>query len=75
MTNIANLDAGVQVYTGQLDLICCTLGVWQWLEAMPWENKASFISAPKLPIHNGGDGVAPAAFRISYACAPTPAQL
>ena len=39
------------VYQGQLDLICCTLGVDTWLQRLTWDGMAGFRSAPRRPIY------------------------
>lgn len=43
------LTAGVPVtiYQGQLDLICCTLGVDTWLQRLKWPGLQAFQAAPR----------------------------
>eukprot|EP00483_Globobulimina_turgida_P002861 UN02866 len=42
----------VNIWNGQLDLICCTLGTLEWLQTINWANKARFHSATKQGILN-----------------------
>jgi carboxypeptidase C (cathepsin A) len=49
----------VTVYQGQLDLICCTLGVNAWMEKLAWDGMAGFRATQRKPIYmdldRGGD--------------------
>jgi carboxypeptidase C (cathepsin A) len=41
----------VTIYNGQLDLICCTLGVYQWLTRLQWDGLADFKKAKPVAVH------------------------
>ena len=41
----------VTIYQGQLDLICCTLGVETWLQRLKWPGLAAFNAAPHEPFY------------------------
>ena len=47
------LPAGVPVtiYQGQLDLICCTLGVDTWLQRLTWSGLQGFQAAARKPFY------------------------
>ena len=44
----------VTIYQGQLDLICCTLGVDSWLKRLKWPGLAAFQAAPQEPFYAHG---------------------
>ena len=44
----------VTIYQGQLDLICCTLGVETWLQRLKWPGMAAFNAAPHEPFYAHG---------------------
>ena len=53
----------VTIYQGQLDLICCTLGVDAWLKRLKWPGLPAFQAAPHEPFYahggrRGGDKTA-----------------
>ena len=41
----------VVVYSGQLDLICCTLGVDAWLDKLQWDGMQQFQAGKLVPKH------------------------
>eukprot|EP00884_Botryococcus_braunii_P006027 jgi/Botrbrau1/15425/Bobra.43_2s0051.1 len=41
----------VTIYNGQLDLICCTLGVYQWLTRVNWTGMDEFKRAKPVAVH------------------------
>lgn len=41
----------VAVYTGQLDLICCTMGTEAWLRTLTWAGMADFRKSSKTPLY------------------------
>ena len=41
----------VTVYNGQLDLICCTLGVDRWLDKLHWPGMRQFQALRARPVH------------------------
>ena len=43
----------VVIYNGQLDLICCTLGVDLWLDKLQWEGLPAFQALRPQPVHSG----------------------
>lgn len=45
----------VTVYNGQLDLICCTLGVHQWLTRLDWAGLKEFQNAKPTAVHVDDD--------------------
>ncbi|XP_025833189.1 retinoid-inducible serine carboxypeptidase-like [Agrilus planipennis] len=45
LLNTTNIK--VSVYSGQLDLICCTPGTYQWVTNLQWINKAHWTRAPR----------------------------
>lgn len=51
------LGAGVPItiYTGQLDLICCTAGLEDWLARSTWQGLQDFQAAPRKPIYTVKD--------------------
>ncbi|KAG7165380.1 Retinoid-inducible serine carboxypeptidase-like 1 [Homarus americanus] len=48
---LAETDLMVNVYTGDLDLICDTPGTYRWIENMEWEDKVNFMAADTKAIH------------------------
>merc|ERR1719228_24564 len=55
------LDYGVDVniWNGQLDLICCTLGTLEWLQTLKWKYFEQWHTAEKKPyLQPGGQDVA-----------------
>lgn len=51
------LAAGVNVtiYSGQLDLICCTTGTEAWVQKLKWSGLSEFLSAKRTPLYCEGD--------------------
>ena len=41
------------IYQGQLDLICCTLGVEAWLQRLAWPGLPAFQAARRRPFYHG----------------------
>lgn len=54
----------VTVYTGQLDLICCTVGTEAWMSKLTWAGMADFYGAKKVP-HYPSAGAETGGFRKS----------
>lgn len=50
----ASAGVPVTIYQGQLDLICCTLGVETWLQRLKWPGMAAFDAAPHEPFYAHG---------------------
>jgi len=42
-------DYQVVVYSGNLDLICCTTGTWAWMAKLQWPDFSKFILTPRVP--------------------------
>eukprot|EP00850_Spirogloea_muscicola_P023573 SM000368S13756 [mRNA] locus=s368:11697:13671:- [translate_table: standard] len=49
--SILQLGVNVTIYSGQLDLICCTLGTDAWLQRLSWEGLQAFNAAPRAPLY------------------------
>ena len=51
--DIIIISAGVPVsiYQGQLDLICCTLGVDMWLQRLAWPGLEGFQAVTRKPFY------------------------
>eukprot|EP00850_Spirogloea_muscicola_P023777 SM000387S14694 [mRNA] locus=s387:8224:11880:- [translate_table: standard] len=49
--SILQLGVNVTIYSGQLDLICCTLGTDSWLQRLSWEGLQAFNAAPRAPLY------------------------
>ncbi|KAM7278744.1 hypothetical protein ACFE04_005878 [Oxalis oulophora] len=47
----------VTIYSGQIDLICCTKGTEAWLEKLKWDGLEKFQSKARTPRYCGGHGV------------------
>jgi len=47
------LAAGVNVtiYSGQLDLICCTTGTEAWVQKLKWSGLPGFLAAKRSPLY------------------------
>ena len=43
----------VTVYNGQLDLICCTIGAYDWVSMLKWPKLNDFLEVPFKPITVG----------------------
>jgi serine carboxypeptidase 1 len=39
----------VNVYSGNLDLICCTTGTTNWMNKLTWPDYKNFVNAPRNP--------------------------
>ena len=50
------------IYQGQLDLICCTLGVETWLQRLKWPGMVAFNAAPHEPFYAHGHDHSTAGF-------------
>ncbi|XP_054792043.1 serine carboxypeptidase-like 51 isoform X1 [Prosopis cineraria] len=45
----------VNVYNGQLDVICATKGVEAWLRKLKWEGLPNFLGKERTPLYCGSD--------------------
>ncbi|CAM6098981.1 unnamed protein product [Calypogeia fissa] len=52
---LLSLGVDVTIYSGQLDLICCTTGTEAWVQKLKWSGLASFNVAKRTPLYCGGD--------------------
>jgi len=59
------LNSGVQVviYSGNLDLICCTTGTLDWMQKLTWPSFKDWQSATRVPVMSDGIVVG---FKKSY---------
>lgn len=48
---LADGRLGVHVYTGQLDLICCTTGTEQWMSRLTWDGMKDFYDSAKATLY------------------------
>lgn len=68
---LADGRIGVNVYSGQLDLICCTTGTEAWMARLAWPGMKSFYSSAKDTLYPHDASGAPlydqAVYRKSYA--------
>ena len=50
-TLLAN-GVDVNIWNGQLDLICCTLGTLEWLQTIQWKYQSEWYKSAKLGVKN-----------------------
>jgi len=48
----------VTVYSGNLDLICCTTGTMAWMAKLKWSDYSNFLSSTRNPVSANGQVVA-----------------
>ena len=45
-------DVEVNIWNGQLDLICCTLGTLEWMTELTWDGYDTFADESKIPVYS-----------------------
>ncbi|KAK9823746.1 hypothetical protein WJX72_005120 [[Myrmecia] bisecta] len=65
--DVLNAGVPVTIYNGQLDLICCTLGVDAWLTQLKWSGSAAFNAAKRRPLYAHRHSKATGAFFKAHA--------
>ncbi|GAA0157269.1 serine protease [Lithospermum erythrorhizon] len=45
----------VTIYSGQLDLICSTMGTEAWVEKLKWDGLKTFLNMDRTPLYCGGE--------------------
>lgn len=50
--NLLNAGAKVVVYSGNLDLICCTMGTLDWMNYLSWSQYPQWKTAPRSNLVN-----------------------
>ena len=48
---LLNNSVTVNIWNGQLDLICCTLGTLDWMTNLKWKGYSTFASQTKTPVY------------------------
>eukprot|EP00271_Cylindrocystis_brebissonii_P017536 TRINITY_DN4600_c0_g2_i1.p1 TRINITY_DN4600_c0_g2~~TRINITY_DN4600_c0_g2_i1.p1 ORF type:complete len:561 (-),score=89.06 TRINITY_DN4600_c0_g2_i1:324-2006(-) len=59
-------NVNVTVFSGQLDLICCTDGTMNWMQQLKWPWLSNFQEAPRSTLYCPGDKVTTGGFVKEY---------
>jgi len=51
---LINSGISVNIYSGNLDLICCTIGTVRWMNRLKWKNLSKFWSSPRTTLEVDG---------------------
>ncbi len=55
--NLLSSGAKVVVYSGNLDLICCTIGTLDWMNYLQWNGYSQWKSAPRSTLVNSSGSI------------------
>ncbi|KAG9132257.1 hypothetical protein Leryth_020555 [Lithospermum erythrorhizon] len=47
----------VTIYSGQLDVICSTMGTEAWVEKLKWDGLQTFLNMRRTPLYCNGEGM------------------
>jgi len=56
--SLLSKGVNVTVYSGNLDLICCTTGTMAWMAKLKWSDYPNFLSSTRNPVSVNGQVVA-----------------
>jgi len=62
--SLISQNYNVVVYSGNLDLICCTTGTLKWMKQLSWSQYPTFDAQPRTPIMDNNGNIV--AFRKQY---------